>query len=138
MSGRSVRVRSGVLRVGGVLLIAAGAAHATGFAQFDEGLAAAPPATRAGLHAGWLWGSVAFFAFGISVLVAARLWRHGQDPRPSVLPVAVALVGFGACAFVARDCNPHFLGFVGLGLLIGLPMLGAGAAASRGQDSQNP
>lgn len=127
----SVARRSAVLFVGGVLLLLAAVAHGLGFAQFDDGLAAAPADTRAALHVGWLWGSATFAALGVIVLGAVRHWRrHGRDPRAAVAPAAVALVVFGAAAFVARDCNPHFLGFVALGLVLGLPLLGAGRLAS--------
>lgn len=119
-------VRLCVLATGGVLLLLAGIAHAFGFAQFDDGLAHVVADVRAGLHVGWLWGSATFGALGLGVLWAALRWRAGHDPRPAVLPAALALVTFGTAAFVARDLNPHFLGFVGLGLLVGGPVWNAG------------
>jgi hypothetical protein len=111
--------------VGAILLIVAGLAHAFGFAQFEAGLAGVDPETRAGLHAGWLWGSATFIALGVITFGAAHGWSRGLDPRPAVVPTAVALLVFGSVGFVARGMNLHFLGFVALGALLGLPMIGA-------------
>lgn len=116
--------RSRWLTLGGGLLLVAGVAHAFGFAQFDAGLAGVDPATRAGLHAGWLWGSATFLALGAVVLGAARRWSRGVDPRPAVLPAAGALLLFGGVGFVARGLDPHYLGFVALGTLLAGPVVG--------------
>jgi hypothetical protein len=79
------------------------------------------------LAAGWIFGSVAMLGFGGIVLQAGVRMRRG-DPSgiPAVRIIAAAYVLFGAGAFVLRDFNPHFLLFVGTGLLAGLPLLGRG------------
>lgn len=40
------------------------------------------------------------------------------------LPIAAGLILFGAGALYCRDFNPHFWGFVGLGVLVGAPLIG--------------
>ncbi|MEZ6016893.1 MAG: hypothetical protein R3F49_17370 [Planctomycetota bacterium] len=121
----NIALRCRLVDTAGALLVVAGIAHAFGFAQFDAGLAEVAPDTRGGLHAGWLWGSVTFVALGAITLGASRRWRRAIDPRPTVLPTAIALLVFGGVGFVARGLDPHFLGFVVLGLLVGVPVVGA-------------
>lgn len=77
------------------------------------------------LSAGWHFGSAAMVALGSVVLASARrLARGDRGGVASILAVAIAYVGFGVGACVLRHGNPHFLGFVALGLLAGLPLLG--------------
>lgn len=78
------------------------------------------------LAAGWFFGSVAMLGFGGIVLHAGVRMRRG-DPSgiPAVRIIAAAYVLFGAGAFVLRGFNPHFLLFVGTGLLAGVPLLGS-------------
>lgn len=120
----TTRRRARVLFVGGVLLLLASAAHALGWSQFDGRLDQVDAETRAALHAGWLWGSLTFGALGATTALAARRWPRGVDPRPAALPAAAALLVFGAVGFVARGFDPHYLGFVSLSLLVGLPVVG--------------
>jgi hypothetical protein len=120
-----MRVRSWLLGAAGGLLILAAVAHLFGWAQFDGALAAVEADFVAGLHIGWVWGSTAFAAFGLIVVGAAVGWRrHGRDPRPAAAPVAFALVLFGLWALLYRHFNPHFLGFIAMGVLVGAPLVG--------------
>lgn len=130
-------LRRAVLTFAGVLLLAASMAHFLGWHQFDAALASIEPATDAALHVGWTWGSVCFATFGVIVLGAALRWRRGHDPRPAAAPVAVALVLFGAGALYCRDFNPHFWGFVALGVLVGVPLLGPPGRQTRGSTSHS-
>jgi hypothetical protein len=74
--------------------------------------------------AGWLWGSVAMLAFGAITLGQGWGVARGRQPDVAVLwPVALAYVGFGGLAFVLRDFNPHYLGFVLPGVLVVVVLL---------------
>lgn len=119
-----MRGRSLLLALAGVLLLAASVAHLQGWRQFDAALEGVEPGPLGGLHVGWVWGSVAFAAFGAIVVAAAVGWRRGRDPRPAAVPVALALLAFGLWAYLTREFNPHFLGFVAMGALVGAPLLG--------------
>jgi len=116
---------SRVLFASGLLMIAAAAAHATagGMGLRSELAAAgAGPALALDATAGWYLGSATMATLGAIVVMAARRWRQGDPSALSyALAVAVCYVAFGAAAFVATGWHPHFLGFVALGLLAGVP-----------------
>jgi hypothetical protein len=119
-------IRIGLMSAAGLLLLAASVAHFLGWGQFAAPLSGVDPEVAAGLKVGWTWGSVAFATFGTVTLAGALAWRRGAAaPVAAAGPVALALVGFGLWALFHRGFNPHFLGFVALGLLVGLPLLGA-------------
>ena len=125
-------MRIWLLFVGGILLVASAGAHA--FAgwppQRDMLVQAGTDAELvAGLTLGWYFGSVAMLAFGVVVLRDAWLLKR----NPAHAPGAAAIIGVGYLAFgmralFYRGFNPHFLGFVAIGLVIGIPaLLGRGA-----------
>ena len=64
---------------------------------------------------GWLFGSVAMGAFGAIALVAGLGVPGGG--YVSALIVGLAYGGFGAVTY-ALHRDPHFLGFVVIGLLV--------------------
>jgi hypothetical protein len=120
-------VASRALFVSGLLMIAAAAAHATAGAT---GLRAALAEAGAGpglvldAIAGWYLGSATMATLGTIVVMAARRWRQGDPSALSyALAVSLCYVAFGAAAFVASGWHVHFLGFIVLGLLAGVPAL---------------
>jgi hypothetical protein len=101
-----------------VLLLASGFAHASlGWRQFAPVLAAAsvPTDTIGALAAGWYFGSVAMLAFGAIALSVAL----SRSPSPFLYLgiIAGGYILFGLAAYILLDFNPHFLGFVAIGLL---------------------
>lgn len=120
-------MRSWLLMVGGLLLVAGAFAHA--FAGW-------PPLRRAleshgctsglvgAVGTGWIFGSVAMLTFGFLVLCdGMRLRRGAQVSVASSPAIGAAYVAFGATAWLMRDLRPHFLAFVLAGLIIGLPCI---------------
>ena len=68
---------------------------------------------------GWLFGSVAMFAFGLIVLSrAVQLSRGRQGDRAPALVIGICYVAFGLAAFIGTGRNPHFLGFILIGVLV--------------------
>ncbi|MSR47541.1 MAG: hypothetical protein EXS13_10855 [Planctomycetes bacterium] len=91
--------------VAGALFLASPAAHAfLGFPPQREVLARASvdTDTATSLAVGWYFGSAAMVAFG-----------------------AIALAAFLAC-----EMNPHFLGFIAMGALLGVGSFGARSIAA--------
>lgn len=120
-------MRSVLIRIAGGVFVLAAVAHAAGgWPAMEAALrtASAPEPLIGGLAAGWYFGSAAMAAFGILVFRAgARLAREDPSGLPTVRVIAATYVLFGIGAFLARGLNPHFLGFVAMGLLAGLPAL---------------
>jgi hypothetical protein len=111
----------------GVLLIASSFAHAfLGWPQLAPVLNASSVPTNVigGLAAGWYFGSVAMFAFG-AIALTTSLTRFPQ-PAHYLGIIGGSYILFGAVAYVLRDFNTHFLGFVAIGVLAA-----AGAFLSR-------
>ena len=120
-------MRSWLLIVGGMLLIATGIAHA---------LAAWPPLRRSlesyacpgeligAVAAGWTFGSVAMITFGFLVLCDGWRLRSGNRVAiASASTVGAAFLAFGVMSWMMVNLRPHYLVYVGLGLLVGLPCL---------------
>lgn len=80
----------------------------------------ADPELIAGLAVGWHFGGVCLAAFGLIVITAAVAQLRGQpqSAAPFVI-VALALISFGLGAFVYRNYQPFFLGFVVAGFVCG-------------------
>lgn len=118
--------------VAGVLMILSSVAHAVlGWAAMRQELqaAGAPLGLVGGLSVGWHFGSVAMATFGlILILCGSRLRRHDRSALAPVRVIAAAYVLFGLAAYFARHFNSHFLIFVALGALAGLPVLSRGPA----------
>jgi len=109
--------RSLPLTIAGVLLLLSCAAHAgLGWPAVRHELVehAAPPDLVSTMAIGWLFGSVAMGAFGVIALVAGLGIAGGGSV--AALVVGLAYGGFGVVTYaIYRD--PHFLGFVVIGLL---------------------
>jgi hypothetical protein len=114
--------------VGGLLIAASSFAHAfAGWPPLREALVATGVGADllGALAAGWIFGSVAMLVLGLlAALDGARLRAGTATSLAAARLVGLAYLAFGLAAYVARDLNPHFLGFVALGLLVGLPALG--------------
>lgn len=119
------RIADAGLLVAGIAMIAAGIAHAFGgWPPLGSALAALGAARDlAGpLAVGWAFGSLAMVAFGAIVLLGRRDCRHGGAMGAAACRVVgVAYMVFGVGATVYRWPNPHFLGFIALGVLALLP-----------------
>ena len=96
-----------------------------GWPSVREALQAAggnPAELIGGLAAGWSFGTASMATFGAIVLSAgARLRRGDSAAIGSVRWIAACYLVFGLAAFVLRDFAPHFLLFVGTGVLAGIP-----------------
>ena len=105
--------------VAGILLLASAAAHAfLGWPAMASALGniGASAALVGALAVGWYFGSVAMLVFALIVLQIAI---RNADACP-VRFVALGYLVFGLAAWLARDFNPHFLLFVGIGVLLAL------------------
>jgi hypothetical protein len=121
-------MRGILVLLAGVLMMLSSVAHALlGWPAMRSDLqkAGAGPDLTAGLAAGWYFGSVAMLTFGVITLICGLRLRRGDSS--GALPVQVIGAGyvlFGLVAGLARNFNPHFLAFIVIGLLAGLPALG--------------
>ena len=126
-----MKSRAVVAWIASILLIASSVAHAfLGLPPLQDSL------RRAGVDAdvmetvtvGWLFGSAAMMAFGLIMLFRAlRLSRGREVDRAPGLVIAFCYVVFGVTAFLSTGMNPHFLGFILIGVLA------AGSALGRRQ-----
>jgi hypothetical protein len=121
-------MRGVLVLLAGVLMMLSSVAHALlGWPAMRSELqkAGASPDLTAGLAAGWHFGSVAMLTFGVVTLICGLRLRRGD--ASGALPAQVIGAGyvlFGVAACFARNFNPHFLPFIVVGLLAGLPTLG--------------
>jgi hypothetical protein len=112
---------------GTFMLLSAGAHAILGWEAQREslGVLGTPADQVARLSAGWHFGSVAMAAFGIAMLICGfRLKRRDYSGIAMVRIVAAAYVIYGVAAYITFDYEPSFLGFVALGALAGLPVMG--------------
>jgi len=120
-------MRRWLLAAGGILLVASSFAHA--FAGWPPQRAALEAAgvevdLIGGLTVGWYFGSVAMFAFGaIALRDAWEVSRDGGARTGASALIGLAYLLFGARALFYRGFNPHFLGFIVIGLLVLIPAL---------------
>ena len=120
-------MRTWMLWIGGILLVACSGAHAfAGWpAQHQLLLQGGNDADLIhGLAIGWYFGSLAMLAFGVVVLRDAR--ALGRDPAHvtgAAAIVGIAYAAFGLWALFYKGFNPHFIGFIVIGLLIAIPAL---------------
>jgi hypothetical protein len=120
-------MRSGLLILGGVLLVAGAFVHAfAGWPPLRGALES--HGCTAGLigavAATWTFGSVAMLTFGFLILCdGMRMLRGTQVTIASAPAIGAACLCFGAVAWLLRDLDPTFLVFVLIGLVIGLPCL---------------
>lgn len=117
-----------LLLVTGILLILSAGAHAfLGWpmlrgelqkSRVDDGLIQ-------GVGIGWLYGSAAMLTFGALVLTAWWWTRTGRIVAATVSAlISLLYLGFGTWALLESGFEPHFIGFVVIGLLLGLASLG--------------
>ena len=114
--------------IGGILLVASSLAHT---------LLGLPP-LRASLRqvgadrdlmetvtVGWLFGSVAMLSFGLILLIRSVRLTRGKtvESAPSLI-IGICYVLFGLTAFLSTGLNPHFLGFILIGVLVAVSAVG--------------
>ena len=114
------RVSSIGLVIAGLLLLLSSCAHAgLGWPAMRSELAriSAPTDLMASMAIGWYFGSVAMAAFG-AIALSAGLGGLASGGRVfwASLIVGLAYGGFGLATYGIYH-EPHFLGFVALGLL---------------------
>ncbi len=106
----------------GALLLAGALAHAfLGWPQLGQALRAASISTGTigALAAGWYFGGACMLAFAAITFSAGLSNRGAMRPSVPLFAIAITYFLFGWVAFVLRHFNPHFLGFVVLGLIVG-------------------
>jgi hypothetical protein len=114
------RVSSVWLVIAGLLLLLSASAHAgLGWPAMREELmkVSASPDLMASMSIGWYFGSTAMAAFG-AIALSAGLGAVATGGRVfhASLIVGVAYGGFGLATYALYH-EPHFLGFVAIGLL---------------------
>lgn len=117
-----MKIRTVAGLIGGALLVLSSFAHAfLGWPALEAELKQAGvdlDLTRA-LGIGWIFGSVAMLTFGLIVLrLGLRSLRGKQTDSGAVLIVGVSYTAFGLGAFFWTHFNPHFIGFVVIGLIV--------------------
>ncbi len=106
--------------IGGLFALLSAFAHAfAGWpamaAPLDQAQVA--PDIEGALMVGWCWGSFTLAGTGLVVLGQAWNALRGQRvDRITVGFVSMTYIAFGIWAMLMRDLNPHFLGFVLIGL----------------------
>jgi hypothetical protein len=115
-------VRSVVLLLAGLILSASSALHAFGAWPHLRGDLirdhASVPLIKT-LAAGWYFGSLAMLALGLIVLAAGvAAWQGVRVSTGPLWIVAAACIAFGLGAFLLLSPNPHFFGFVLIGVLV--------------------
>ena len=73
-------------------------------------------AVSLGLH----FGTFAMFGFALVVVAAVQASQGATPSRPLLAIIAAVYVTFGLAAFFLRRGNAHSLGYVLMGVLIGL------------------
>ena len=131
------RLQTGLLGLSGVLVLSSALAHAlAGWPSMARGLFAsgAPVELIAALRVGWYFGSAAMLAFAAIALHGAyAVWQEQPAALTALRLIGLTYLGFGLAAFVYRDFNSHFLGFMVLGALLLTAAWGPqGASKSRG------
>lgn len=128
-----MKTRAVLAAIGAVLLVASAAAHAfLGWPPFAADLreGGIEPDHITGLAIGWYFGSVAMVGFGLITAHAARELYCGRETGvPALGAIGLGYVAYGAVAFAATMHNPHFLGFIAIGLIL----LAAARPPRRGQ-----
>lgn len=116
-----MRTRAVLATLAAVFLIAASLAHGlTGWPHFAAHLreAGLDEDNLGALASGWYFGSLSMFAFGvIAAFTASDLWRRRPTSAAPLRIVGTALVVFGMTALVAHGHSPHYVGFIGIGLV---------------------
>lgn len=110
---------------GGVFITLSSAAHAfLGWPGLAAELEPFNPSdsVRQTVAIGWTFGSAAMLAMGLVTLLAfAELPRAGAALASRVaLVIGLAYLAFGIGAFAYSSGNPHFFGFMAIGLLLSL------------------
>jgi hypothetical protein len=89
------------------------------------------PTLLGAVSLGLYFGTFAMFGFALVVLVAAVLASQGATPsRPLLAIIAAIYVTFGVAAFFVWSGSAHSLGYVLMGVLIGLAVALPGSPGS--------
>jgi len=121
-----MRLRLALAVLATLLFAAAAAAHAfLGWPPFEADLreAGLDGSHVGALATGWYFGSVAMATY--AALAAFGAWEIRRGSLAGMVPlrlIGASYAGFGVAAWLIRSHNPHFLGFV----VIGLTALAAG------------
>jgi hypothetical protein len=76
------------------------------------------------LHAGWLFGTMMMVVCGSIVLGQAwQLAKKNVLSHAALWPIAIGYMGYGVAAFLLRDFNTHYVGFISTGVLLGAVLL---------------
>lgn len=122
-----MRIRTVMAFIGGTLLVLSSAAHAfLGWPAVSAELkqVSADHDLNMTVAIGWIFGSVAMLTYGLIVLrLALRLLRGKQTDSGAVLIVGVSYAAFGLGAFLWTSFDPHFIGFVVIGLIVAVAAL---------------
>lgn len=107
----------------GVLLVGAAAAQAlAGWPALARPLLAAGVGLEAlaPIAAGWYFGTACILGFAALAFAAAVRADGRLAVRHLLAILAFVWIGFGSAAMYARDGNPHYLYFIGIGGLLAL------------------
>ena len=123
-----LKLRSLLATLLAVLLAASAVAHAVlGWPPFKAELTALglEPHDVDALAVAWYFGSIAMAMFAAIAWHIAKRLRAGHPSFVTLRIIGAGYLVYGAGAFVFRHHNPHFLGFMAigvLGLVAGWPM----------------
>lgn len=127
------RTGSVMLAVAGTLMVLAALAHGlAGWPSVRQALEEShtDPGLIIGIGSGWLFGSASMLTFGLMTLLAWRAAANGDaGVVRNVGPISVLYAGFGAAVLALVGLEPHFLGFVVIGLLAGFGAYAVSRAA---------
>jgi hypothetical protein len=88
------------------------------------------PGLIEGIGVGWLFGSASMLTFSVLTLIAWRAAASGdRTVTRAIGPIGVLCIVFGAAALVRSGMEPHFIGFVVIGLLAGFAAYAVSRAA---------
>jgi hypothetical protein len=97
------------------------------------------PSLLRAVSLGLYFGTFAMFGFALAVLAAAVQASRGATPaRPLLTIIAVIYVTFGIGAFLVWSGSAHTLGYVLMGVLVGLAVALSGSPSSPPRHAVRP